>query len=45
MLKPYAVPRPSYRFQLGLTARSLPRRFIPGRFGDLTPGGPYDALP
>lgn len=45
MREPYAVPRPPYRWQLGLLLLGLPRRFIPGRFGDLPPSAPYDALP
>ena len=45
MREPCAVPRPLFRWQLGLLFLSLPRRLIAGRFGDLPPSGPDDALP
>ena len=44
-MRSFNAPRPPFRWQLGLLLLSLPRRFIPGRFRDLPPGGPYDALP
>jgi hypothetical protein len=43
---PLAVPpRPLFRWQLGLLARSLPRRFIPAGLRDLSPSGADDGLP
>jgi hypothetical protein len=39
------VPRPLYRWQLGLLALSLPRRLIPGRLRDLAPSSTDDPLP
>jgi hypothetical protein len=44
MQEPYA-PRRLYRFQLGFLLLSLPRRFIPGGFRDLSARSADDALP
>jgi hypothetical protein len=41
----FNAPRTLYRWQRGLLLRSLPRRFIAGRFRDLPPGGSDDPLP
>lgn len=44
----FAVPRlpcPLHRWQLGLLLLSLPRRFIPGSFRDLTPCGTDQSVP
>jgi hypothetical protein len=41
----FNAPRPPYRWQRGLLLRGLPRRFIPGRFGDLPPGRPDQPVP
>jgi hypothetical protein len=38
-------PRPLYRWQLGLLLLSLPRRLIPGSFGDLPPGRADQPVP
>lgn len=38
-------PRPLYRWQLGLLLLSLPRRLIPCRLCDLSPGGADQPVP
>ncbi len=41
----FNAPRPLYRWQLGLLLWSLPRRFIPGGFGDLSPRDANQPVP
>ena len=41
----FNAPRPRYRWQLGLLLRSLPRRFIPSGFSDLSPGRADQPVP